>query len=108
VTGHARQYGGLAAVLAAGAVAGYWGFAATGGALPYAKRFGRALAGGVSWGGGPLVDVGRGVVVAGPIRKGGLVPEFLAIAAALAAVGVALFLYAERARRTDEGPDRAR
>ena len=38
-----KQYSGLAALFAAFLAAGYWGFTATGGALPWAKRSAQAL-----------------------------------------------------------------
>jgi hypothetical protein len=90
------QYGGLLGLFAVCLGAGLWGFAATGGALPWAKRSAQALQRGVRDGGGALVDVGRGVVVAGPIRKGGLMAEFLAVVALLALLGVGLYVYVER------------
>jgi len=91
-----RQYGVLAGVLAACTVAGLWGFANTGGALPYAKRFAGALQEGAREGSGALVDAGRGVVIAGPIRKQGLVGEYAAVVAVLLVVGVATYVYATR------------
>ena len=97
-----KQYGGLAGLLTACFAAGLWGFTATGGALPYAKRFTKALQRGTREGGGPLLDLGRGVVVAGPIRKGGLVAEFAAIFAVLAVGGLALYVYADRYRGRDD------
>ena len=96
-----RQYGALAAVLAACGAAGLWGFTNTGGALPYAKRFAGALQEGAREGSGALVDAGRGVVVAGPIRKQGLVGEYVAVVAALLVVGVATYAYATR-RASDQ------
>ncbi|WP_460538333.1 cobalamin transport operon protein, partial [Haloplanus salinarum] len=74
-----KQYGGLAGLFVTFLAAGYWGFTATGGALPWAKRSAQALQRGVQEGGGSLVDFGRGIVVAGPIRKGGMMLEFGAI-----------------------------
>ena len=91
-----KQYGAVTALLGAFLAAGLWGFRATGGALPWARRSARALQRGVETGGGALVDLGRGVVIAGPIRKGGVVTEFLAVAALLAVVGVGLYLYVDR------------
>ena len=91
-----KQYGALGALFAVALAAGLWGFRATGGALPWAKRSARALQRGVSEGGGSLVDLGRGIVVAGPIRKGGLVVEFLGLVVLLLVVGVALYVYAGR------------
>ncbi|HKL28285.1 MAG TPA: hypothetical protein VJ898_03350, partial [Natrialbaceae archaeon] len=74
-----KQYGGLLGLLVAFTGVGLWGFTATGGALPYAKRFSKALQRGTHDGGGPLVDLGRGIVVAGPIRQGGMVLEWLGL-----------------------------
>ena len=91
-----KQYGGLAALFAAFLAAGYWGFTATGGALPWAKRSAKALQRGVQESGGALVDFGRGIVVAGPIRKGGLMLEFGAIVVLMAALGVGLYVYVDR------------
>jgi hypothetical protein len=99
-----RQYGVLAAVLAACTAAGLWGFTTTGGSLPYAKRFARALQEGAREGSGALVDAGRGVVIAGPIRKQGLVGEYAAVVAVLLAVGVTTYAYATR--RASDPPDR--
>ncbi|RJT05269.1 cobalamin transport operon protein [Halococcus sp. IIIV-5B] len=102
-----KQYGGLAGLLAVCLAAGLYGFTSTGGALPYAKRFGQALQKGAQEGGGPLVDLGRGVVIAGPITKGGLVTEYVAIVVVLVAVGVGLYFYAVRYRSgSDDGQDR--
>jgi len=93
-----KQYASLGALFAVALAAGLWGFRATGGALPWAKRSARALQRGLDEGGGALVDLGRGVVVAGPIRNGGLVPEFIGLVAVLVAVGIALYVYAGRRR----------
>ncbi|WP_049899768.1 hypothetical protein [Halococcus agarilyticus] len=95
-----KQYGGLAGLLAVCLAAGLYGFTATGGALPYAKRFATALQQGAREGSGPLVDLGRGIVIAGPIRKGGLVMEYAALVMLFAGVGIGLYVYATR--RTDE------
>jgi hypothetical protein len=91
-----KQYGGLAALFAAFLAAGYWGFIATGGALPWAKRSAKALQRGVQEGGGSLVDFGRGIVVAGPIRKGGLMLEFGALVLVLVVLGIGLYVYVDR------------
>ena len=91
-----KQYGGLAGLFAVCLAAGFWGFTATGGALPWAKRSAQALQRGVQQSGGALVDLSRGIVVAGPIRKGGLVLEFFGVVVFLAAVGVGLYVYANR------------
>jgi hypothetical protein len=97
-----KQYGGLLVLLSAGFVAGLWGFTSTGGALPWAKRSARTLQRGVQAGGGAIVDPGRGVVVAGPIRQGGLVVEFAALVAVLALLGAGLYVYVDRYQGLDE------
>lgn len=91
-----RQYGALAGLLVAFTGLGYWGFAATGGSLPYGKRFATAIQQGAGDGGGSLVDLGRGVVVAEPIRNGGLVFEWLALLCVLVVIGAGLYVYADR------------
>jgi len=101
-----KGYGGLAGLFAVCLAAGLWGFTSTGGALPWAKRSARALQRGARAGGGALVDLGRGIVVAGPIRKGGLMFEFAGVVVLLAALGVGLYVYASRYRGLDD-PDRA-
>ena len=103
-----KQYGGLLGLFAAFLAAGYWGFTATGGALPWAKRSAKALQRGVQEGGGALVNFGRGIVVAGPIRKGGLMLEFGAIVALLAALGVGLYVYVDRYGGFEDGERPAR
>ena len=103
-----KQYGGLAALFVAFLAAGYWGFTATGGALPWAKRSAKALQRGVQEGGGSLVDFGRGIVVAGPIRKGGLMLEFGAIVALMAVLGVGLYVYVDRYGGFEDGERPAR
>jgi len=91
-----KQYSGLGALFAAFLAAGYWGFTATGGALPWAKRSAKALQRGVQEGGGALVNLGRGIIVAGPIRKGGLMVEFGGLVALLAVSGLGLYVYVDR------------
>ncbi|MBZ6497192.1 hypothetical protein KWG76_20135 [Haloterrigena longa] len=86
----------MATLFAAFLAAGYWGFTATGGALPWAKRSAKALQRGVQDGGGGLVDFGRGIVVAGPIRKGGMMLEFGAIVAFMVLLGLGLYVYVDR------------
>ncbi|WP_018257568.1 hypothetical protein [Halomicrobium katesii] len=103
-----KQYGGLLGLFAAFLAAGYWGFTATGGALPWAKRSAKALQRGVREGGGSLVDFGRGIVVAGPIRKGGMMLEFGAIVALLAVLGVGLYVYVDRYGGFEDGERAAR
>ena len=103
-----KQYGGLAGLFAAFLAAGYWGFTVTGGALPWAKRSAKALQRGVQEGGGSIVDFGRGIVVAGPIRKGGLMLEFGAIVALLAVLGVGLYVYVDRYGGFEDGERPAR
>jgi len=105
-----KQYGGLVGLLAVCFAAGLYGFTSTGGALPYAKRFTTALQQGAREGGGPLVDLDRGVVIAGPIRQGGLVFEYVALVVLFAAVAVGLYVYAARYRAesdADSGRDAA-
>ena len=103
-----KQYGGLLGLFAAFLAAGYWGFTATGGALPWAKRSAKALQRGVQEGGGSLVDFGRGIVVAGPIRKGGMMLEFGAIVALMAVLGVGLYVYVDRYGGFEDGERPAR
>ena len=103
-----KQYGGLLGLFAAFLAAGYWGFTVTGGALPWAKRSAKALQRGVQEGGGSLVDFGRGIVVAGPIRKGGLMLEFGAIVALMAVLGVGLYVYVDRYGGFEDGERPAR
>ena len=103
-----KQYGGLLGLFAAFLAAGYRGFTATGGALPWAKRSAKALQRGVQESGGSLVDFGRGIVVAGPIRKGGLMLEFGAIVALLAVLGVGLYVYVDRYGGFEDGERPAR
>jgi hypothetical protein len=97
------QYATYLATLGAFAAVGYLGFQATGGALPYGKKFHAVVDGAVATGGDSLVQFGRapgdsvfGVVLAGPIRRGGLVAEFLVIVAVLALAGVGFYWYATR------------
>jgi hypothetical protein len=96
-----KQYGGLGGLVVVATAIGLWAFGATGGALPWAKRSAKTLQRGLADGGGALVDLGRGIVIAGPIRKGGLVTEYAAIIAALAVLGIALYVYVDRYRRGD-------
>ena len=103
-----KQYSGLLGLFAAFLAAGYWGFTATGGALPWAKRSGKALQRGVQEGGGSLVDFGRGIVVAGPIRKGGLMLEFGALVLVLVALGIGLYVYVDRYGGFEDGERPAR
>jgi hypothetical protein len=103
-----KQYGGLAALFAAFLAAGYWGFTATGGALPWAKRSARALQRGVQESGGALVDLGRGVVVAGPIRKGGMMLEFAGIVLLLVVLGIGMYVYVDRYGGFEDGERPAR
>jgi len=103
-----KQYGGLAGLFVVCFAAGVWGFTSTGGSLPWAKRSARALQQGVQQGSGSLVDLGRGIVVAGPIRTGGLMLEFLGIAFVLSLFGVGLYVYAERRRGPDDPETTAR
>ena len=97
-----KQYGGLSGLLVACFGAGLWGFSSTGGALPWAKRSAQTLQRGVQVSGGPLIDVGRGVVVAGPIRKGGTMLEFTGLVVLLAIAGIGLYVYVDRYHGLDE------
>ena len=103
-----KQYGGLLGLFAAFLAAGYWGFTVTGGALPWAKRSAKALQRGVQEGGGSLVDFGRGIVVAGPIRKGGMMLEFGALALVLVVLGIGLYVYVDRYGGFEDGERPAR
>ena len=103
-----KQYGGLAGLFTVFLVAGYWGFTATGGALPWAKRSAKALQRGVQEGSGALVDIGRGIVVAGPIRKGGLMLEFGGLVLLLALIGIGLYVYVDRYGGFEDGDRPAR
>ena len=103
-----KQYGGLAGLFAAFLAAGYWGFTATGGALPWAKRSAKALQRGVQEGGGSLVDFGRGIVVAGPIRKGGMMLEFGAFVLVLVVRGIGMYVYVDRYGGFEDGERPAR
>jgi len=91
-----KQYASMAAVFSAFLTVGYWGFTATGGAVPWAKRASQALQRGVQESGGSLVNLGRGIVVAGPIRKGGLMLEFGGIVFAFVLFGLGLYIYVDR------------
>ena len=97
-----KQYGGLVGLLTACFAAGLWGFRSTGGALPWAKRSAQTLQRGIQESGGSLVDLGRGIVVAGPIRKGGLMVEFSALVVLLAAIGLGVYIYVDRYNGIDE------
>jgi len=103
-----KQYGGLFGLFAAFLAAGYWGFTATGGALPWAKRSAKALQRGVQEGGGSLVDFGRGIVVAGPIRKGGMMLEFGALVLVMVVLGIGLYVYVDRYGGFEDGERPAR
>ena len=103
-----KQYGGLLGLFAAFLAAGYWGFTVTGGALPWAKRSAKALQRGVQEGGGSLVDFGRGIVVAGPIRKGGMMLEFGALVLVLVVFGIGLYVYVDRYGGFEDGERPAR
>ncbi|ERG91967.1 MAG: hypothetical protein J07HQW1_02001 [Haloquadratum walsbyi J07HQW1] len=97
-----KQYGGLAGLFAVCLAAGFWGFTSTGGALPWAKRSAQALQRGARDGGGALIDLGRGILIAGPIRQGGMMLEFLAVVILLAVLGIGLYVYASRYREFDD------
>ncbi len=97
-----KQYGGVLGLFGVCLAAGLWGFTATGGALPWAKRSAKTLQRGVKDGGGSLIDFGRGIVVAGPIRKNGLMLEYSVIAGMLVVFGIALYVYVDRYRTVTE------
>jgi hypothetical protein len=98
-----KQYGGLAGLFAVFLAAGYWGFTTTGGAVPWAKRSAKALQRGVQEGGGALVDFSRGIVVAGPIRKGGMMLEFGALVLVLVVLGIGVYVYVDRYGGFEDG-----
>ena len=97
-----KQYGGLFGLFGVFLAAGLWGFTATGGALPWAKRSAKALQRGTKEGSGSLIDLGRGIVVAGPIRKGGMMLEFGALVLLMVVFGVGLYVYADRYAGLDD------
>ena len=97
-----KQYGCFLGLLVGCLGAGLWGFTSTGGALPWAKRSTQTLHRGVQEGGGAVVDVGRGIVVAGPIRTGGMLVEFVWLVVFLALVGIGLYVYVDRYHGLDE------
>ncbi len=97
-----KQYGSLVALFAVAAAAGLWGFRATGGAVPWAKRSAQTLQRGIQQGSGSLVDFGRGVIIAGPIRNAGLVFEYVLLVTVLIVAGVGLYLYADRYHGMEE------
>ena len=59
-------------------------------------------------GGGSLVDFGRGIIVAGPIRKGGMMIEFGGLVLLLVVVGTGLYVYVDRYGGFDDGERSAR
>ena len=59
-------------------------------------------------GGGSLIDFGRGIVVAGPIRKGGLMLEFGALVLMLVVLGIGLYVYVDRYGGFEDGERPAR
>ena len=88
-----KQYGVLATALVGAAAAGVYGFFATGGAMPVAKRFHATVEGGASSGGGPLIDLGRGIVTPETVDAMG---EFVPILAVFLVFGLAFFAYVTR------------
>ena len=68
----------------------------------------KALQRGVQEGGGSLVDFGRGIVVAGPIRKGGMMLEFGALVLVLVVFGIGLYVYVDRYGGFEDGERPAR
>jgi hypothetical protein len=103
-----KQYGALSGLFGLFLAAGLWGFNATGGALPWAKRSAQALQRGVQEGGGSVVDLGRGVVIAGPIRKGGLLLEFGGLVLLFSLVGIGIYAYVLRSTEGSGGDRTAR
>lgn len=103
-----KQYGGLVGLLAVCFAAGLWGFTSTGGALPWAKRSAQALQRGVQQSGGALIDLNRGIVVAGPIRKGGMMLEFGGLVVLLLVLGIGLYVYVDRYGGSGNGERLAR
>ncbi|MFT4889134.1 MAG: hypothetical protein ACI9YT_000043 [Halobacteriales archaeon] len=91
-----KQYGGLLGLLVAFTGLGLWGFTATGGAIPYGKRFAKTIQRGTRNSGGPLLELERGIVIAGPIRQGGMVLEWLGLLALLTIVAIGLYVYVDR------------
>lgn len=91
-----KQYGGLLGLFVVCFAAGLWGFTSTGGALPWAKRSAKTLQRGVQESGGALVDFGRGIIIAGPIRKGGMLFEFGVLIVILVVLGIGLYIYVDR------------
>lgn len=79
-----------AGVFAVCLAASLWGFLRPV-ARSWAERSTQALQRGVQQGGGALVDLGRGIV-AGPIRKGGTMLEFLGTVVLLAGLGAVLYV----------------
>ncbi|ERG94457.1 hypothetical protein [Haloquadratum walsbyi] len=97
-----KQYGGLAGLCAFCLVAGLWGFTSTGGSLPWAKRSAQALQRGAREGSGALIDLSRGVLVAGPIRKGGMMLEFFGVVVLMIVFAIGLYVYASRYRELED------
>jgi hypothetical protein len=94
-----KQYSGFAVALVLAGVAGVYGFFATGGAMPVKKRFHAILEGGAgtSSGGGPLINLERGVVTPGTVDAAG---EFVPILLAFIILGIFFFSYAMAKRDT--------
>lgn len=91
-----KQYAGFLTVAVLSSGAALWGFSASGGAIPYGKRFATSIQRGLKEGGGAVVDPNRGILVAGPIRNGGMVMEWLGLLALLTVLGIALYVYVDR------------
>lgn len=105
-----KQYLALATLAGGSLLAGWIGFRATGGGLPWAKRAESALLSGLQNGGGSLVDITRGVIIAGPIRQQGLVLAYVGLSLAFVAVGVWLYYRYGRRREssaTERGGSRS-
>ncbi len=95
-----KQYLALVTLAGGSLVAGWFGFRATGGGLPWAKRAESALLGGLQSGGGSLVDITRGIIIAGPIRQQGLVLVYVGLFLIFALIGVWLYYRYGRQRES--------
>jgi len=95
-----KQYLALVGLVGGSLTAGWLGFRATGGGLPWAKRAESALLGGLQNSGGSLVDITRGIIIAGPIRQQGLVFAYIGLFLVFAIVGVWLYYRYGRQRES--------
>lgn len=91
-----RQYLLTGGVIAVALAVGYLGFQASGGAVPWGKRFAAVVSGGASGGDG-IFQFGRGglggFVLAGPLRDS--VGSFVGIVALLVVGSVGLYWYSD-------------